>query len=222
VYTAHVLTWEERIAAYVNKGKWMEALALALDFYQGRARAVEGLPKDMYQAKKELGLKIEQLLHDYVEVNLNIPNARDPRHYDTVATIAIDYCLNIGREDILFEQLSPLFFAAKKQGMLLQKLEPFILGDKLTKLPPDIIQQLVAYYTSAGLLRRMEQIILHLDIASIDFHQVVKLCRSGKIVFFLWLFASSAYFCIHATANTISQVPCFTYLFQPYKTTSRH
>lgn len=45
VFSAHMLTWEERIAALVEKGRWVEALALALDFYQGRGRATEGLPK---------------------------------------------------------------------------------------------------------------------------------------------------------------------------------
>lgn len=45
IFSAHLLTWEERISALVDKSKWVEALALALDFYQGRGRAVEGLPK---------------------------------------------------------------------------------------------------------------------------------------------------------------------------------
>jgi len=156
----------------VNAGKWVEALGLALDFYQGRARAVEGLPKDMRQAKLELSLKIEQLLRDYVQVNLGIQNPRDPKHFDSIATIAIDYCLCINREDILFEQLLPIFRAAQKHGLLLQKLEPFIVGDKLTKLPPEVIQSLVQYYSTHNMLRRVEQIILHLDISQLDFHAV--------------------------------------------------
>lgn len=77
----------------------------------------------------------------------------------------------------MFNLVFPHFFKADQLGVFLERLEPFILGDKLHKVPPEVIKLLLHYYASNKMLRRMEQIILHLDIASIDFHQVVTLCR---------------------------------------------
>jgi len=176
-YVTIVLGWSERIAAMVEKGKWLDALALSLDFYHGRAKAVKGLPRDPVRAAAKISARIEQLLHEYVKANLAIAVPKDPAHFDIVATVCIDYCLILGRIDILFQLLYPLFQQRKKAGLLLEKLEPFILGDKLTSLPPDIIQQLVRHYVSQPeLIPKLEQLLLHIDIGLLDFHSVVNLC----------------------------------------------
>ena len=172
-----VLGWAERINAIVEKGRWLDALALSLDFYHGRAKAVKGLPRDPVRAAAKIGARIEQLLYEYVKSNLAIPIPKDPSHFDIVATVCIDYCLILGRLDILFQLIHPLFQQRKKSGLLLEKLEPFILGDKLSSLPPEVIQQIVKHYISQpNLIPKLEQILLHLDIALLDFHTIVNLC----------------------------------------------
>ena len=37
LYSAHILSWEERIAFLVDDDKWLSALALALEFYEVRS-----------------------------------------------------------------------------------------------------------------------------------------------------------------------------------------
>lgn len=106
----------------------------------------------MNAAKSLLSAKLEQLLLDYVRAGLAVANHRDGlKHYETVATISIDFCVCVNREDILFDGLFPLFVTTKREGIFLQKLEPFILGDKLTKIPPYLIQRLVAHYAGTQL-----------------------------------------------------------------------
>lgn len=176
-FVTTVLGWAERIAAIVEKGRWLDALALSLDLYHGRAKAVKGLPRDPVRAAAKIGARIEQLLYEYVKTNLAIPVPKDPSHFDIVATVCIDYCLILDRLDILFQLLHPLFQQRKKSGLLLEKLEPFILGDKLSSLPPEVIQQIVKHYVSQPhLIPKLEQILLHLDIALLDFHSIVNLC----------------------------------------------
>ncbi|KAL9255809.1 Vacuolar protein sorting-associated protein 8-like protein [Drosera capensis] len=59
----------------------------------------------------------------------------------------------------------------------LELLEPYILKDMLGSLPPEIMQVLVEHYNSKGWLQRVEQCVLHMDISSLDFNQVVRLCQ---------------------------------------------
>ncbi|XLT13792.1 hypothetical protein HN51_059482 [Arachis hypogaea] len=39
------------------------------------------------------------------------------------------------------------------------------------------MQELVEHYSAKGWLQRVEQCVLHMDISSLDFNQVVRLCR---------------------------------------------
>ncbi|XWS31977.1 hypothetical protein CRYUN_Cryun23aG0121100 [Craigia yunnanensis] len=44
-------------------------------------------------------------------------------------------------------------------------------------LPPEIMQVLIEHYSSKGWFQLVEQCVLHMDISSLDFNQVVILCR---------------------------------------------
>ncbi|KAK6114959.1 hypothetical protein DH2020_007228 [Rehmannia glutinosa] len=63
----------------------------------------------------------------------------------------------------------------------LELLEPYILKDMLGSLPPAIMQALVGHYSERGWLQRIEQCVLHMDILSLDFNQVVRLCREHSL-----------------------------------------
>jgi hypothetical protein len=155
----------------------------------------------------------------------------------------ITYCLLIERTDILFNELFDKFSAtfnkqagfAKKEeeeetrqeeewdgdgcGLFLELLEPFILSNQLTVLPPEITQLFVQHYAhkaaqltttpvashnnngstetatqsslqqspapehlqqrQRNILQRVQKCILHLDISTIDFHQVQGSCASS-------------------------------------------
>lgn len=57
----------------------------------------------------------------------------------------------------------------------LELLEPYILKDMLGSLPPEIMQALVEHYSTKGWLQRVEQCVLHMDMLSLDFNQVLLL-----------------------------------------------
>ena len=46
VLQVKVLSWSERVQSMVDNGQWIEALALALDFFEGCAKAAIGLVKE--------------------------------------------------------------------------------------------------------------------------------------------------------------------------------
>lgn len=103
-------------------------------------------------------------------------------HRQYLATVSIDYCIALGREDLLFNLVFPQFFKANEVGVFLERLEPFILGDKIQKLPPEVIKLLLHHYAINKHFRRLEQLILHIPIPLLDFHQVVTLCRKHYLM----------------------------------------
>jgi hypothetical protein len=65
--------------------------------------------------------------------------------------------------------------------VLLELLEPYILNDRLHFLSPDVMKAFVTHYHARGKLQQVEQCILHMDVACLDFQQIVLLCRNHHL-----------------------------------------
>ncbi|KAJ7567914.1 hypothetical protein O6H91_01G011900 [Diphasiastrum complanatum] len=109
-----------------------------------------------------------------MEVDVNLVAKEQ---YARVGGVAIEFCVHIKRTDVLFANVFEKFSAVGQKGAFLELLEPYILKDMLGQLAPEVMQALVEHYSGRGWLQRVEQCVLHMDIASLDFNQVVKLCR---------------------------------------------
>ncbi|XP_073396316.1 uncharacterized protein [Physcomitrium patens] len=105
----------------------------------------------------------------------DLQDARE--QYARVGGVAIEFCVHIGKQDVLFENVFSKFVAVGQRGIFLELLEPYILKDMLGGLAPEVMQALVEHYSYHGWVDRVEQCVLHMDIGSLDFNQVVRLCR---------------------------------------------
>jgi len=56
--------------------------------------------------------------------------------------------------------------------MYLESLEPYIRNDTLTSVTPSVMKDFVDYYEQRGALSAVEECIVHMDVASLDIHQV--------------------------------------------------
>ncbi|KAF2069909.1 hypothetical protein CYY_008770 [Polysphondylium violaceum] len=200
MFTAHILTWLERLSVLIQNDQWFEALCLGLDFYQGKAKATTGLSSNTVDSKVITGEKIVEILTqlcnhifytyanqpDMLVGKTLIPklylNDMDPmieqlNIFQQLALISIEFCITIKQTDLLFGEIFNYFVEMGNTGWFLEFLEPYILNDRLSSLNPEVMQYFMSHYQDKDILIRAEQCVLHLDIASIDFHQTVVLCR---------------------------------------------
>ncbi len=137
------------------------------------------LPKDNKQRKSLVQQKVVQLLASWTDTSFaKVP--RDGRSNEDVkrklrqlASACVEFTQVVDRKDFLFGEIFDRFKAHSQHGVFLESLEPFILQDKLKFLNPEVMQLLVEHYRQTGMLRNVEQCIIHLEIASLDFHQVL-------------------------------------------------
>eukprot|EP01133_Synstelium_polycarpum_P012613 gene12613-14803_t len=194
LFSAHILTWLERLSILITNGQWFEALGLALDFYEGKAKATTGLSSSTVDSKIITSDKIIEILSQLCHLVFTQDAASpfpslisaspdlDPRiptfsQHQQLGLIAIEFCVNVKRTDFLFGEVFNYFVEAQMEGTILELLEPYILSDRLAHLNPEVMQRMMAHYQERSMLERAEQCLLHLDIASLDFHQTVVLCR---------------------------------------------
>ncbi|KAK4425213.1 Vacuolar protein sorting-associated protein 8 [Sesamum alatum] len=166
-----LLSWKERIEVLRKAGDWMGALNMAMTLYDGASPGVIDLPKNLDDIQRIVMPYLVELLQSYVT----------EEQYTRVGGVAIEFCVHIRRTDILFDDIMSKFDDAHHKETFLELLEPYILKDMLGSLPPEIMQALVEHYSKRGWLQRIEQCVLHMDILSLDFNQIVRLCREHRL-----------------------------------------
>ncbi|XP_071103447.1 vacuolar protein sorting-associated protein 8 homolog [Haliotis cracherodii] len=183
VHVFTLRTWKERLEVLVKQNKYQEALALALSFYEGKAKAVVGLTGPQKQRKDIIAHLMLDLLFNYVDLSMTrlCPEKGKieelEEYYQEIVPVCVDYSLHLQRTDILFGRIYDRFGEdVIAQGTFLECLEPYILGDKLTSIPPSVMKDFVGHYETREMLDNVEACIVHLDITSLDIHQVVHLC----------------------------------------------
>lgn len=200
---SRLLPWKERILVLRKAGDWMGALNMAMTLYDGHAHGVVDLPRTLDAIHEAIMPFLEELLTSYVEEVFsyisvafcnqigkpdqsndsnsisNSVHSEIKEQYTRVGGVAVEFCCHIKRTDILFDKIFSKFVDVhvQQRETFLELLEPYILKDMLGSLPPEIMQELVKYYSTKGWLQRVEQCVLHMDISSLDFNQVVRLCR---------------------------------------------
>ncbi|KAG8391995.1 hypothetical protein BUALT_Bualt01G0245600 [Buddleja alternifolia] len=191
---SRLLSWKERIEVLRKAGDWMGALNMAITLYDGHSHGVIDLPRNLDDIQRSVMPYMVELLHSYVnEVFSYISVAccsqsgnpdqysEIKEQYTRVGGVAVEFCVHIRRADILFDSILSKFEEAHHKETFLELLEPYILKDMLGSLPPAIMQALVEHYSKKGWLQRIEQCVLHMDILSLDFNQVVRLCREHRL-----------------------------------------
>ncbi|KAJ9681025.1 hypothetical protein PVL29_020099 [Vitis rotundifolia] len=198
---SRLLTWKERIQVLRKAGDWMGALNMAMTLYDGNSHGVIDLPRSLDAVQEAIMPYLVELLLSYVDEVFSyisvafcnqigkMEQLDDPKNrgssvhseikeqFTRVGGVAVEFCVHIKRTDILFDEIFSKFVGVQHRDTFLELLEPYILKDMLGSLPPEIMQALVEHYSSKGWLQRVEQCVLHMDISSLDFNQVVRLCR---------------------------------------------
>uniref|UniRef100_A0A1J3JRI7 Vacuolar protein sorting-associated protein 8-like protein n=1 Tax=Noccaea caerulescens TaxID=107243 RepID=A0A1J3JRI7_NOCCA len=210
---SRLLPWKERVDVLRRGGDWMGAFNMAMSLFNGQAHGVVDLPKTVDAIREAIAPSLAELLLSYVDevfsyISIAFSNQSEKNgathepssgtknanleieeQYNRVGGVAVEFCVHISRMDLLFDEIFSRFVAVQQRDTFLELLEPYILKDMLGSLPPEIMQALVEHYSRKGWLQRIEQCVLHMDISSLDFNQVVRICREhGLYGALLYLF----------------------------------
>ncbi|KAL8251050.1 hypothetical protein R6Q59_034743 [Mikania micrantha] len=192
---SRLLPWKERIEVLRRGGDWMGAFNMAMMLFDGQSHGVFDLPRALGDVQKVIMPHLVELLLAYVDEvfsyisvalgnqleHLNDSNSVTSEQYTSVGGVAVEFCVHIKRTDILFDEILSRFESVQQKETFLELLEPYILKDMLGSLPPEIMHALVEHYSAKGWLQRVEQCVLHMDISSLDFNQVVRLCQEHNL-----------------------------------------
>ena len=158
----------------------------------GETKALIGLPIDSHSRKEKMVDKIIEVLYLYVNraistktkqpqypyscgSNSILDIADEKRHYKKSSQKIVDICIEIGRQDILFNNLYSLICCDELfEGYFFESLEDHILKNNLNLIQPVILQNFIEYYAKNPQLNaNLERCILTFEIENLDLHNLI-------------------------------------------------
>ncbi|KAB8596104.1 hypothetical protein FH972_025813 [Carpinus fangiana] len=179
--------WADRLAALMEAGRHIDAVELATAYYAGGAeKQTVGLPED--DASRQAIVKGRLL--DILTASLRyILKAVDDDELDMdVRTAFQDFvapafaaCLTMGEVDFLLHDLYEWYSDQSCQDIFLYALEPCILDQRITSIPPEVLKDLMTWFASFGLNDRLEELIIELDTSTMDIDQITSICKAYRL-----------------------------------------
>ncbi|XP_071000810.1 vacuolar protein sorting-associated protein 8 homolog, partial [Oncorhynchus clarkii lewisi] len=188
--SAHILTlrnWRERVDCLLKQERFVEALSLAWSFHEGTAKAVLGLFGDPAKRKGVVADKMIEILFQYVERSVKKCPEHGKiqimeQHFQDMVPVMVDYCLQLQRTDLLFNQLyTRLVENCVARGVFLESLEPYIVSERLGCVTAPVMRDLLTHLQDNNMMDSVENCLIHLDITSLDIQQVVQMCWDNRL-----------------------------------------
>jgi len=180
--------WADRLLALMEEGDVIAAIQLATSYFGGENDKISvGLPEDdetRHALVQEKLLDMISASLKYVFGQARAPEADEEEQQVQLRDLAVASfaaCLKTQDTDYLFDVVYDAYSEAGKQEIFFQVLEPYIIDEEITAIPPDVLKDLITYYASKDKAVRLEEMICRLDTRTMDIHQIATLCKRYRL-----------------------------------------
>ncbi|EWY93151.1 hypothetical protein FOYG_06464 [Fusarium oxysporum NRRL 32931] len=178
--------WADRLIAMMENGDYLGAIQLATSYYTGDAdKLTVGLPEDPSLRHTMVRDKIMEIISASLKYAFGQrqkdPESYDDEHMKQLAETCFTACQAVDNQDFLFEDMYDWYEDADTGGIFLECLEPYILEKTITMVPPTVVKDLVQHYVSRGWESRLEEMICHMETATLDLDQITLLCKQHSL-----------------------------------------
>ncbi|RDW73235.1 hypothetical protein BP6252_07142 [Coleophoma cylindrospora] len=178
--------WADRLIALMEDGDYIGAIQLATSYYTGDAdKLTIGLPEDTNLRHSMVRDKLLEIMTASLKYAFgqrqNQPAEVYASHLKDLAEACFVACLNIGDIDFLFDEAYEWYEDGDSEGIFLETLEPYILDKQITIVPPTTVKSMVTHYVTKGFESRLEEMLCHMETATLDIDQVTTLCKQHNL-----------------------------------------
>ncbi|RYP53648.1 hypothetical protein DL768_001428 [Monosporascus sp. mg162] len=174
--------WADRLIALMENGDYVGAIQLATSYYTGDAdKLTVGLPEDAKLRHQMVHDKLMEIMSASLKYAFSQrqkdSTAVDDQHLRELAETCFVACQSVGDTDFLFDEMYEWFEGSAVEGIFLETLEPYILARTISSVPPAAVKAMAAHYVAKGWEGRFEEIVCHMDTATLDIDQITLLCK---------------------------------------------
>ncbi|ROV93393.1 hypothetical protein VMCG_08393 [Cytospora schulzeri] len=178
--------WADRLIALMENGDYVGAIELATSYYTGDAdKLTVGLPENTEVRHSMVRDKLMEIMSASLKYAFSQrqrnPASADDDHLQELSETCFTACQSIGDTDFLFDEMYEWYEEAGVEGIFLETIEPYVLEKTISALPPTVVKAMVTHYVRKGLESRLEEMICHMDTATLDLDQVTSLCKQHSL-----------------------------------------
>lgn len=177
--------WADRLIALMEDGDYIGAIQLATSYYTGDAdKLTIGLPEDTALRHSMVQDKLVEIMTASLKFAFGqrqkYPAATED-HLKQLAEACFEASFSINDVDFLFDEAFEWYEDGESEGIFLEVLEQYILGQRITSIPPTVVKSMVSYFVSKGFESRLEEMICHMETATLDIDEVTTLCKQHNL-----------------------------------------
>ncbi|KAI1774643.1 Golgi CORVET complex core vacuolar protein 8-domain-containing protein [Hypoxylon cercidicola] len=177
-----VSNWADRLIALMENGDYIGAIQLATSYYTGDANKLTvGLPEDAALRHKMVRDKVMEIMSASLKYAFGKRQKSkasiDDQHLQKLAETCFVACQSVGDLDFLFDEMYEWYEDGNVEGIFLEVLEPYILEKTISTVPPTAVKAMVSHYVSKGWESRLEEMVCHMETATLDIDQITSLCK---------------------------------------------
>lgn len=177
--------WADRLIALMEDGNYIGAIQLATSYYTGDAdKLTIGLPEDTTLRHSMVQDKLIEIMTASLKFAFGqrqkYPAATDD-HLKQLVEACFEASVSISDIDFLFDEAFEWYEDGDSEGIFLEALEQYILERRITSIPPTVVKSMVSYFVSKGFESRLEEMICHMETATLDIDEVTTLCKQHNL-----------------------------------------
>ncbi|KAI1862847.1 uncharacterized protein JN550_009994 [Neoarthrinium moseri] len=178
--------WADRLIALMENGDYVGAIQLATSYYTGDSdKLTVGLPEDTGLRHKMVRDKLVEIMSASLKYAFGQRHknraAVDDQHLRELAETCFVACQNIGDVDFVFDEMYEWYEDGDVEGIFLETLEPYILERTIRMVPPTVVKAMVTHFVSKGWESRLEEMICHMETATLDIDEITLLCKQHSL-----------------------------------------
>jgi vacuolar protein sorting-associated protein 8 len=178
--------WADRLIALMENGDYVGAIQLATSYYTGDTdKLTVGLPEDTELRHKMVRDKLLEIMSASLKYAFGHRQRgealADQQHLHDLAETCFIACQSIGDVDFLFDEMYEWYEDGNAEGIFLKTLESYILENTIRIVPPTVVKAMVTHYVSKGWESRLEEMICHMETATLDIDEITLLCKQHSL-----------------------------------------
>ncbi|KJH43461.1 hypothetical protein DICVIV_10533 [Dictyocaulus viviparus] len=179
IFCLSILSEEDQMECYINRGDVMSACMYLCDAYRGRLHVNK-------KFKERIPSLIVEQLRRLIDITMN--GCKEGKiselvsHYKVHISAILNICVGMQLYNLLYEEMWPrIELDSLSRYIFLESLDHYVLDGTLELPPPSLVSAYITHLASEGHFSQLQASVVRFPIHCVDIHYVMSICKQNSL-----------------------------------------